>query len=153
MVGTRLFDRRVAPVARLLAEEIGARQRLDDTEGGDILACMLHADPPLATDEIVEELIPVLMAGQEPPAVALTWLLDRLGREPHAAERFAFEAEEEAPWREAIERAARARDDRERPARGLRAVRLKPPWPQPERMVVRGTVLVPHRSGVAVARL
>jgi len=34
----------------------------------------------------------------------------------------------------------------------LRQVHLRPVWPQPERMVVRGTVLVPHRSGLAVAR-
>ncbi|MFL5818831.1 MAG: cytochrome P450 [Conexibacter sp.] len=34
----------------------------------------------------------------------------------------------------------------------LKQVHLRPVWPQPERMVVRGTVLVPHRSGVALAR-
>ena len=33
----------------------------------------------------------------------------------------------------------------------LRRVRLRPVSPRPERGVVRGTVLVPHRSGLAIA--
>lgn len=33
----------------------------------------------------------------------------------------------------------------------LAALRLRPAWPNPERMVVRGTVLVPHRSGLVHA--
>ena len=229
--GMRLFERRVAPVERLLADEIDARRRDGDHDGDDVLACMLRADPPLATTEIVDELVPVLMAGQEPPGAALTWLLDRLAREPHAAERFAS-ADEDAAWREAMVRetlrvrpavhsVARRltvplevdghrlpagavavapivllhRDplaypdaDAFRPERFangtpdsapflpfgggarrclgeplahamiasvvpaiLRAVWLRPLWPEPERMVVRGTVLVPHRSGLAVA--
>jgi cytochrome P450 len=35
----------------------------------------------------------------------------------------------------------------------LRVVRLRPVSPRPERMVLRGTTLVPHRSGLAVATL
>jgi cytochrome P450 len=35
----------------------------------------------------------------------------------------------------------------------LRTVRLRAVWPRPERMVLRGTILVPHRSGLAVATL
>jgi cytochrome P450 len=33
----------------------------------------------------------------------------------------------------------------------LRRIRLRPIWPQPERMVVRGTVAVPHWSELAIA--
>jgi hypothetical protein len=33
----------------------------------------------------------------------------------------------------------------------LRRLSLKPLWPEPERMVVRGTVLVPHRSLLVTA--
>ena len=33
----------------------------------------------------------------------------------------------------------------------LRLLSLKPIWPEPERMVVRGTVLVPHRSMLVTA--
>jgi cytochrome P450 len=32
----------------------------------------------------------------------------------------------------------------------LGTVRVKPLWPRPERMVLRGTVLVPHRSALAI---
>jgi hypothetical protein len=31
----------------------------------------------------------------------------------------------------------------------LRRVRLRTLWPRPERMVLRGTILVPHRSALA----
>lgn len=65
----REWQRRRAPVARLLESELAAR--------GDAL--------PGATPD---ELLPLLMAGQEPPAIALAWLLDRLGRDPALAERF-----------------------------------------------------------------
>jgi cytochrome P450 family 135 len=63
------WQRRRRPVARLLESELAAR--------GDAL--------PGATPD---ELLPLLMAGQEPPAIALTWLLDRLGRDEQLAERF-----------------------------------------------------------------
>jgi cytochrome P450 family 135 len=35
----------------------------------------------------------------------------------------------------------------------LRTVRLRAIWPRPERMVLRGTILVPHRSAPVVATL
>jgi cytochrome P450 family 135 len=34
----------------------------------------------------------------------------------------------------------------------LRSLRLSPAWPVPERMVLRGTILVPHRGALMVAR-
>ena len=34
----------------------------------------------------------------------------------------------------------------------LRTVRLRPALAEPERMVLRGTILVPHRSALARAR-
>jgi hypothetical protein len=34
----------------------------------------------------------------------------------------------------------------------LRALTLQPIGPQPEKMVLRGTILVPRRSGLVVAR-
>jgi cytochrome P450 family 135 len=62
-LGRRLFERRQAPALAALTEAVG--------------------DPARA-----EELMSLLMAAQEPPAIALTWLLDRLGREPQLAEAF-----------------------------------------------------------------
>jgi cytochrome P450 len=62
---------------------------------------MAAGDPPESTEALVDELIPLLMAAQEPPAVALTWLLDHLGRDPDLAERFSAVAGEEA-YRDAV---------------------------------------------------
>jgi cytochrome P450 family 135 len=84
--GAALFRRRRAPLARLLGEEIdsrGAHARDDD-----VIGSMLRGDPAAPTEAMVDELIPLLMAAQEPAASALTWLLDRLARE-RLAERFA----------------------------------------------------------------
>jgi cytochrome P450 family 135 len=226
--GRRLFERRSAPVARLLAEEVDARRR-ERPDGHDAVACMLRAAPDLSTAAAVEELIPLLMAGQEPPACALAWVLDRLIRGRALRERYladpggadaeaivaetlritpavhsvvrrltadlevaghrlpagttavapivllhrdprAFEAPDEfRPGRFPIAEPPAAYlpfGDGNRRCLGewlaqleLRAVlpailagrRVRPLWPRRERMVVRGTVLVPHRSQLVVA--
>jgi cytochrome P450 family 135 len=229
VAGKRIFERRSAPVARLLVDEVDAR-RAGPLEGHDAIACRLRAAPQLATGEVVDQLIPLLMAGQEPPACALTWLLDRLTRDRDLAERClsdptgadaraiaretlrltpavhsvvrrlteevylsgyrlpagtaavvpivllhrdpsAFPAPEEfrperflaadtpaaylpfgggnrrclGEWLAEMELASV-------PPAVLRQRQLRPLWPRPERMVARGTVLVPHRSELAIAR-
>ncbi|HLM31730.1 MAG TPA: cytochrome P450 [Solirubrobacterales bacterium] len=102
VVGKLLFNRRRAPLARLLIEEIEARRALPGApDGDDLLALSLAARPELAPEAIVDELLAVLMAGQEPPALALTALLDRLGRSPELARRFAT-ADEDDPLRDAV---------------------------------------------------
>jgi cytochrome P450 family 135 len=207
----RLFDRRSAPAKRLLAEEIQSR-----TGDGrhDAIGCL--ADLPTA--EAIDQLLPLLMAGQEPPAAGLTWLLDRVAREPGARERL-IEAPDHAYTRAfvretlritpAVHSVVRKRngvpemvpivlihrdprafenpdlfdperflpdpeaDGRDLPFGGgprrclglhlaqteiasvlpaiLRRHRLRPVWPVPERMVVRGTVLVPRTGGLAIS--
>jgi cytochrome P450 len=62
-LGQKLFERRQAPALAALSEATGDRRR-------------------------AEELMSLVMAAQEPPAIALTWLLDRLGRESDLAESF-----------------------------------------------------------------
>lgn len=49
---------------------------------------MLTAAPEKATLAIVDELLPLLMAGREPAAAALSWIVDRLARNPELAEHF-----------------------------------------------------------------
>jgi cytochrome P450 len=90
-LGERVYRRRRAPVERLLAEELRERRARGGPEIGalDVFSCLLRADPPRSDAEIVDEVVPLLMAGQEPAAVGLTWVLDRLARHPDAAERFA----------------------------------------------------------------
>src|SRR5215210_2136928 len=68
-LGRVAFERRKQPVARLLAIEIDARRaarREDAASGGDVIGAMLAAEPALATDQIVDRVLPLLMAGQEP---------------------------------------------------------------------------------------
>jgi cytochrome P450 family 135 len=82
-LGKRLFDRRKREPGRLLRMEIESRRRAGETgDGADLIGCMLQGEPEQAVDDMVDELLPLLMAGQEPPAAGLTWLLDRLSREP-----------------------------------------------------------------------
>jgi cytochrome P450 len=68
----RTFDRRRAPLDALLATELRLRRPGDD----DLLGAL--AGSPGALDQLV----PLLLAGQEPPAAGLAWLLDRAAREP-----------------------------------------------------------------------
>ena len=75
-----LFAWRRAPVVKLLGEAVDARRRAS-FGAGDVIGALTRAAPSLETSEIVDELLPVIMAAQEPPSVALTWLLDRLGRD------------------------------------------------------------------------
>jgi cytochrome P450 family 135 len=89
VLGERVYRRRRAPVERLLVEELRARRATKGGNGAlDVLSCLLRAEPRRSDGEIVDEVLPLLMAGQEPAAVGLTWLLDRLARHPEVAERF-----------------------------------------------------------------
>jgi cytochrome P450 family 135 len=222
------FNRRKAPLERLLRKEIEARRsgapRLDDMIGS-----LLAAEPRPSTEEILGELVTTLMAAQEPPSIALTWMLERLGRHPRLAADF-LAAGPGSPLRDAVlSETLRLRPsalaslrklrepfeaggftlpadtttmvplplvhrdprvfpepDRFQPRRWfgleppstylpfgggarrcigealaraevatvvptvLETLRLKPLWPRSERMVLRGTVLVPHRSAVVI---
>jgi cytochrome P450 len=224
-VGRRVFDRRRAPLTRLLAEEVERRRR-DPPD--DVLGLMLRADPSRRGEDVADALLVLLAAAQEPPAVALARVLDRLARAPGLATRYAT-GDGDAIVRETLrlhppavaglrrlatprtvaghrlpagvvamlpipllhrDPRAYAAPDAFRPERWsvgavpegaylpfgdgarrclgehlalayfdaivpaiLRTVRLRAVWPRPERMVLRGTILVPHRSGLAVATL
>jgi cytochrome P450 family 135 len=220
-VGRRVFDCRHAPLTRLIAEEVERRRR--DPPDGDVLGRILRAEPRRDGEEVADALLVLLAAAQEPPAVALARVLDRLARAPDLARAY-VEGERDATVRETLrlhppavaglrrlveprtvaghrlpagvvtmapipllQRDPRAFADPDefrldRPPAGvylpfghgarrclgehlakayfdalvpaiLATVRLRAVWPRPERMVVRGTILVPHRSGLAVARL
>jgi cytochrome P450 len=222
------FERRRAPVARLLAQEISERRRDPDEDGGSVVAAVARADSYESPDALAEQLTVVVMAAQEPPAAALTWLLERLGGDPQAADWFEAGGERRsAVVRESlrlrpaavaairrltwafplpgggellpgtvamvpiplVHRDPSAFPDPEsfRPGRWIQAdppettflpfgggarrcigehlahayidtvmpvirrlVALRPAWPQPERMVIRATILVPHRGGLMV---
>jgi cytochrome P450 family 135 len=86
-LGQALFEQRQTPVVAALYRAVEAR-RAEASEQVDVLGCMVADDCDLTTEQIVDELISLLMAAQEPPSIALTWILDRLAREPELAESF-----------------------------------------------------------------
>lgn len=75
------YRRRRAPVARLLEDEIAARRGAGDP-GSGVLGRLVAAERELPAEGIVEELLALLMAAQEPMAAALTWILLRIAGEP-----------------------------------------------------------------------
>jgi cytochrome P450 len=79
LVGQRVFARRRAPVATVLEAEIEARRRHGEL-GDDLIGAVLRDQPRVPARAIADELLVVLMAAQEPPAIALTSLLDRVAR-------------------------------------------------------------------------
>jgi cytochrome P450 len=199
-----------------------------------VLGRIVAAEQEVAAEDLVEELLALLMAAQEPMAAALTWVLLRIASEPTAAELWTREDADAglaaavvaetlrlhppafgvlrrlvAPVEigghtlpegtvtvvpiPVVQRDARYHQDPDafRPERHvdptspvpqqamlpfgggarrclgeplawteidavvptvLRALTLQPIGPQPEKMVLRGTILVPRRSGLVVAR-
>jgi cytochrome P450 family 135 len=105
-LGNALFEQRQAPVVAALSRAVEARraEEADDSsaEAVDVLGCMVTADADLTTEQIVDELMSLLMAAQEPPSIALTWILDRLAREPELAEEYV--ADPRGPRADAIVR-------------------------------------------------
>ncbi|MGN6216676.1 MAG: cytochrome P450 [Solirubrobacterales bacterium] len=83
-LGNALFEQRQAPVVAALSRAVEARRR-QPREEVDVLGCMVAAEAEVTTEQIVDELMSLLMAAQEPPSIALTWILDRLTREPELA--------------------------------------------------------------------
>jgi cytochrome P450 len=228
-----VYQRRRAPVARLLEDEIAARRQRGEP-GAGVLGRLVAAEPEQVPEALVEELLALLMAAQEPMAAALTWvLLEVIGAPPVSARLTADEPDDafaEAVVREAlrlhpsaigvlraltgpaeigghdlaagtvtmvpipfVQRDARYHSDPDtfRPERHLAgasaavlgdamlpfgggarrclgeplawtqigvvvptilaALALRPVGPQPEKMVLRGTILVPRRGGLVVA--
>jgi cytochrome P450 len=95
----RVFLARRARVAKLLTEEILERRRADDP-GDDLLGLVLADEPDATPDAVVDELLVVMMAAQEPPSIALTNVVYELARHAELAERFADEGD--GPLRQAV---------------------------------------------------
>jgi cytochrome P450 family 135 len=88
--GDAVFRSRATPVRSVLLEELRARR----TTGGssqDVLRAMLDSKPPITDAAIVDQLLIVLMAAQEPPAIALTNVIYELAGAPRLAEQFSSE--------------------------------------------------------------
>ena len=98
-LGTALFERRKQPLATALARAVEAR-RAEASEEIDVLGCVVAAG--LGTEEIVDELLSLLMAAQQPPSIGLSWILDRLSRDPELEAEFL--ADPRSPRSDAIVR-------------------------------------------------
>jgi cytochrome P450 len=82
----RVYRHRRARIAKLLGAEIQRRQR-EENPGAGVLGLILADKPQRPADQIVEELLALLMAAQEPMAAALTWLALRASSSREACER------------------------------------------------------------------
>jgi cytochrome P450 family 135 len=92
-LGQALFEQRQTPVVAALYRAVEARRaegvgNSEDAGEVDVLGCMVADEADLTTEQIVDELMSLLMAAQEPPSIALTWILDRLARESELAESY-----------------------------------------------------------------
>jgi cytochrome P450 len=103
--GTALLNRRRKPVDQLLTAEIEAR-RAGGQDGSDIIGCLLRADPPMRTEEMLDELVTLLMPAHESGPAGLTWVLDRLCRTSEFADRFATAGGDDDPRNDAFVREA-----------------------------------------------
>ncbi len=83
-----VYRRRRAPVARLLEAEIAERRRAVDP-GPGVLGRLVAAEDDQPAEGLVEELLALLMAAQEPMAAALTWVSLRIAADPALAARLA----------------------------------------------------------------
>jgi cytochrome P450 len=220
------YRRRRARVAALIEAEVAERRAAATGDDDGVLARVARAEPEATPPELVEELLALLMAAQEPMAAALTWSLLRIGADPELADAVAADGLEAEAGAAAVRETLRLhpsaiatlrelREDVEvgghrlpagvtvmvpipvlqrdpryhdapdafRPGRPaprsehallpfgggarrclgeplaftelgavlpavLRAARWRPVGPQPERMVLRATILVPQRGGL-----
>jgi cytochrome P450 len=80
------YTKRRHPIAQTIEQELAERRARGET-GSGVLGLLLEDEPRLEDRAIVEELLALLMAAQEPMAAALTWLALGLGARPEIAER------------------------------------------------------------------
>lgn len=87
----RLFANRRQSVRALVAEEVRERRRRREPGDDDVLAALLRAEGAAPRDDrsVAEEVVTLLLAATEVPAVALGWAIERLVRSPSTVDRLA----------------------------------------------------------------
>jgi cytochrome P450 len=125
-------------------EELAARRH--EAGADDLLAAMLASEPSLSNQEIVNELLIVLMAAQEPPAIALANVLYELAGRPGTTDAFLAMP--------SLRRSIVAEVLRLRPSAQAALRRLKVPTQVGEQLLPAGTTvalpsLLLHRDPVA----
>ena len=99
-IAATVVERRVAPVKDLLVAAIEAAAA-GDAEPGSILALTASDPDAPPPEELADELVVVLAAAQEPPSIALTWVLHRLAGDAELEARYLAE-EPGSPFHEAV---------------------------------------------------
>jgi cytochrome P450 len=89
------YRRRRTPIERLIEQELRER-RARGERGRGVLGLLLAAEPQREQAQMVDELLALLMAAQEPMAAGLTWLALRLGSEREALRRLLSEGAADA---------------------------------------------------------
>jgi len=148
---TLLFKRRKTLAAELLGAEIDTRRAAGQTGYGesDVIAAMLLATPERSTDHLVDELLPLLMAGQEPAAAGLTWVLDRLARNPELAQHFLSAARDDPLRTATVREALRLRPAVHSVARELTEARVIGGYQLPAGTVTNVPIVLVHRDDEA----
>jgi hypothetical protein len=83
------YKRRRAAITRLVKQELGERRQHEPGRG--VLGLLIAEEPQRQDERMVDELLALLMAAQEPMAAALTWLALRLGSEAQTPRRLSDE--------------------------------------------------------------
>jgi cytochrome P450 len=139
-------------VDRLVYAEIHERRRADDlNERGDVLSILLRArhldGRPMSDVEIRDELVTLLLAGQDTTATALAWAVERLARHPEHQARLTEEIHAGGyQFRDAVVKETL----RLRPAIAVVARRLTAPMqiggvPLPASVTVMPSIYLMHR--------
>ncbi len=94
----RLLEPVMKPLNEALAAEISQRRREPELhERGDMLSMMVKArdqdGQQLSDAELRDEMVTLMVAGNETTGMALSWSIERLARHPQAMERLHAEAE------------------------------------------------------------
>jgi cytochrome P450 len=87
-----VIRQRKAPVMALLEAEFAVRRTGPPAD--DVVGLLLAAEPDRSPADLADEILAVVMAAQEPPAAALTWMLLHLARHRKIAERLHAEGME-----------------------------------------------------------
>ncbi|WP_320670690.1 cytochrome P450 [Patulibacter defluvii] len=138
-----LLRQRLRPLRGVIADELAQRRASDasgpDVPGIDVLGHLLAARPDATPDDVVDELLVVLAAAQEPSSIALAWTLDRIARQGDLAEAIAVEGADHPAFDAVLDECLRLHP----PALGALR-RLREPFDAAGHLLPAGTdVLVP----------
>ena len=147
------LQRALAELDEIVYAEIEDRRRLHpEVRGDDLLSLLVQAHgadgTPMTDREIRDELVTMLMAGQETTTSALSWSFERLARHPDVADRLVAEIErgDEAYLDAVIKEVLRQRPPIPVMVRKLRAPQVVGGYECPAGWVLMPSIYLVHRE-------